>query len=163
MRVPVVLRHAFVESAPEKLEDGIIYVSIRYRSAMHKCCCGCGNEVVTPLGPTNWKVIFDGVSVSLDPSIGNWSLPCRSHYWIEGNKAYWADAWSDEQINVGRARDRVAKERYFESLVPAMTTPIFTGESEPQKPSARTMAQGWLAKLRGYQKSGTRDRRGGRS
>lgn len=118
MKPPVTLRHAFVDSAPEILEDGVLYVSIRYRSVMHKCCCGCGSEVVTPLGPTDWKLIFDGVSVSLDPSVGNWSLPCRSHYWIRGNKVHWARAWTDEQVAAGRARDRLVKERYYDRPPP---------------------------------------------
>jgi hypothetical protein len=48
-----------------------------------KCCCGCGHEVVTPFSPTDWKLTFDCVSVSLYPSIGNWSPPCRAHYFIE--------------------------------------------------------------------------------
>jgi len=34
--------------------------------------------VVTPLSPTGWSLIFDGETVSLYPSIGNWNFPCRS-------------------------------------------------------------------------------------
>jgi hypothetical protein len=41
----------------------------------------------SPLSPTDWKLTFDGVSVSLHPSDGNWSFPCRSHYRIEYNRA----------------------------------------------------------------------------
>jgi hypothetical protein len=51
-----------------------------------KCACGCGKEVVTPLSATDWKLIFDGKTVSLDPSIGNWGFPCRSHYWVRNNR-----------------------------------------------------------------------------
>jgi Family of unknown function (DUF6527) len=163
MRQAVMLRHAFVESAPDKLEEGIIYVSIRYRSALHKCCCGCGNEVVTPIGPTDWKVIFDGVSVSLDPSIGNWSLPCRSHYWIKNNRAYWAQAWSEDQIDSGRARDRAAKERHLEAPAPEIAVRLSTDPSELHETGALTLARSWLARLRGRPKSETRDRRGRRS
>jgi hypothetical protein len=80
---------------------------------VHKCCCGCGREVVTPLSPTDWKLIFDGKSISLDPSIGNWSFDCKSHYWIRGGKVRWARRWSQEEIDAGRASDRFAKENYF--------------------------------------------------
>lgn len=109
----VVLKHQFVTSVPEKPEEGILYVSLPYRTAIHKCCCGCGHEVVTPLSPTDWKLTFDGVSVSLFPSIGNWSLPCRSHYFIERGRVEWADEWSDAKIAAGRAHDRQLKERYY--------------------------------------------------
>jgi len=43
-----------------------------------------------PLGPTDWKLTFDGESVSLYPSVGNWNFPCQSHYWIQENKVRWA-------------------------------------------------------------------------
>jgi hypothetical protein len=68
---------------------------------------------VTPLSPTDWKLTFDGVSVSLHPSIGNWSLPCRSHYWIDRGKVKWAAQWSDEQIQAGRANDTWSKDQYY--------------------------------------------------
>jgi len=108
------LKHKFVEYIPKELEDGTLYVSFAYTTVVHKCCCGCGNEVVTPLSPTDWKLIFDGESISLDPSIGNWSMDCKSHYWIEDSVVRWAPNWSKEQIDEGRARDRSAKKKYFE-------------------------------------------------
>jgi hypothetical protein len=39
----------FVGYIPDKIEEGVLYVSIQYCTAIHKCVCGCGNEVVTPL------------------------------------------------------------------------------------------------------------------
>jgi hypothetical protein len=105
MPANVKLSHEFVEFIPDELQDGILYVSVAYATAAHKCCCGCGHEVVTPLTPTDWKLIFDGQTVSLDPSIGNWSFPCQSHYWIRRNGVQWADRWSREQIQAGRAHD----------------------------------------------------------
>ncbi len=105
------LRHEFVQAVPDHLDDGVVYVSIAYTTALHRCCCGCGTEVVTPLSPTGWKITFDGVSISLHPSIGNWSLPCRSHYWITNSQVRWAEQWTDEQITANRERDRLAKQR----------------------------------------------------
>jgi hypothetical protein len=137
MRPAVSFKHAFVESAPERLEDGVIYVSIRYRSVIHKCACGCGSEVVTPLGPTDWGLIFDGISISLDPSVGNWSLPCRSHYWIKRNKALWAGDWSDEQVARGRAMDRARKEDYHGERV---TVPPSAMPSPPVTVPASTFS-----------------------
>jgi len=109
------LRHEFLEAIPDSLAEGTLYISIAYATAIHKCCCGCGNEVVTPLSPTDWKLIFDGETVSLDPSIGNWSFDCQSHYWIDSNIVHWAPRWSKKRIEAGRERDRIAKNRYFES------------------------------------------------
>ena len=113
MKEGVVLQHEFVEFIPGELKQGIIYVSIRFGTASHLCVCGCGNKVVTPLRPTDWQLIFDGKTISLKPSIGNWSFPCQSHYWVKGNTVHWAEQWSQERIDAGRARDRRAKESYL--------------------------------------------------
>lgn len=107
------LTHEFVEFIPDELEEGVLYISIGFATVAHKCCCGCGKEVVTPLSPTDWKLIFDGKTVSLDPSIGSWSFACKSHYWIRNNRVKWAPRWSQEEIDRGRSRDRSAKQRYF--------------------------------------------------
>jgi hypothetical protein len=121
MKRQTTLTHEFVEYIPDKLNDGTLYVSMPFATVAHKCCCGCGKEVVTPLSPTDWKLIFDGKSISLDPSIGNWSFDCKSHYWIRGGKVRWAGMWSQEEIDAGRAGDQLAKRRYFkaESAMPA--------------------------------------------
>jgi hypothetical protein len=116
VKEPQTLAHEFVEFIPDVIEDGKIYVSIDYATAVHNCCCGCGTEVVTPLSPTDWKLVFDGRTISLDPSIGNWSLPCRSHYWVRNNTALWAENWSASRIDANRAHDLRAKKLYFSTL-----------------------------------------------
>ncbi len=115
MRREIVLTHEFVEFIPDDLKEGTIYVSIRFATVLHKCCCGCGKEVVTPLRPTDWKLIFDGKTISLDPSIGNWGFECQSHYWIKCNRVIWAPRWSQKEISAARAYDSMAKQRYFDS------------------------------------------------
>lgn len=109
------INHEFVEFIPEELAEGIIYISLVYSTAAHKCCCGCGNKVVTPFSPTDWKLIFDGVSISLYPSIGNWSFKCKSHYWIREGRVTWSRKWSQKEIEDVREYDRTAKERYYDS------------------------------------------------
>ncbi len=108
------LSHKFVKSVPEILEDGVIYISIEFATAIRKCCCGCGAEVVTPFSPTDWQLIFDGDTISLYPSIGNWNLKCRSHYWIANNTVEWASKWSKRQIEAGRKNESKAKKKYYE-------------------------------------------------
>ena len=104
-----ILVHEFVGFVPEQLDPGTIYLSLTYATATHLCCCGCGREVVTPLSPTDWKLIFDGETVSLTPSIGNWSFPCQSHYWIRQSRIEWAPMWSRTEIEAGRQEDKERK------------------------------------------------------
>ncbi len=103
----------FVDYIPDRLEDGFIYITIKFATATHRCCCGCGREVITPFSPTDWRLVFDGETISLDPSIGNWSYPCQSHYWIRRNKVTWAPRWSRAQIEAARAKDHEVKEAQF--------------------------------------------------
>lgn len=79
----------FVEFVPDDLKEGVIYVSLRFETAIHKCCCGCGLQTVTPFSDGGWDMAVDGGAVSLSPSIGNWQFPCRSHYFIKQNKVEW--------------------------------------------------------------------------
>lgn len=108
------MTHRFVEYVPDDMEDGVLYVSIPFATATHRCCCGCGHEVVTPLTPTDWSVVFDGDTVSLTPSIGNWSFPCRSHYWIRQGRVVWARTWTDHEVAAGRLFDAMAKEQHYQ-------------------------------------------------
>jgi len=105
------LRPEFVQYLPERLEAGVLYISRRYNTAAHLCCCGCGMEVVTPLNPAKWQMAETNGAVTLKPSIGNWSFPCRSHYWIINNRVHWSGAMSDKDIAAVQARDRRDAER----------------------------------------------------
>ena len=83
----------FVQYIPEELEQGILYISLEYDAALHKCCCGCGNTVSTPIDPNpphnGWTLTNDSGRVSLSPSIGNFQLPCKTHYFIRENQVVW--------------------------------------------------------------------------
>lgn len=84
------VRTEFVETIPEKLEQGVLYVSERGKTAAHLCACGCGERIDTPLKWLGWtlKKTGDG-KVSLYPSIENTDLPCRSHYYIYKGMFVW--------------------------------------------------------------------------
>lgn len=94
---------------PEHLAEGVLYVCEPHRIAIHRCCCGCGEEVVTPLSPAEWQLERRDSTVSLYPSIGNWNFHCQSHYWIRRNRVVWAGALSAERIALVQSRDRAAK------------------------------------------------------
>ena len=107
------LVHEFVDEIPPNLDEGHLYISIRYRTASHLCACGCGTKVVTPIKPPKWHLTFDGDTVSLWPSIGRWQLPCRSHYWIRRNRIVWAKPWTEKEIQAGREEDADDVRAYY--------------------------------------------------
>ena len=80
------IQHKFTDNLPDTLEEAVLYISMENAVAVHRCFCGCGVEVNTPLSPIGWTLRYDGDTVSLSPSIGSRSLPCQSHYWIERSR-----------------------------------------------------------------------------
>jgi hypothetical protein len=140
MKPPKTLTHEFVELIPDMIEEGKIYLSIEYATAVHKCACGCGKEVVTPLSPTDWKLIFDGKALSLDPSIGNWGFPCRSHYWVRNDMAVWAEDLPKALVDANRAHDRRLKDEYYGKEKTAVLPKLETPAAAPAK-------AGWWKKL----------------
>ncbi|KAF2774585.1 hypothetical protein STPH1_7756 [Streptomyces sp. OM5714] len=100
------MRPVFTETFPPAMHAGVLYISIPYRTCSHLCCCGCGHEIVTPLSPAQWSLTYDGENVSLTPSIGNWSLPCQSHYWIRASRVRWSRRYTPAEIDQNQERDR---------------------------------------------------------
>lgn len=141
----------FTEYIPDKLQDGTLYISMEYATASHNCACGCGKEVVTPFTPTDWKLVYDGESVSLSPSIGNWSYPCRAHYFIQHNRIVWARNMSQEAIATGRRIDRDRKKLQNSQNDNKLVKP----NSSTNRPDARAVSKiDWflavLARLLGF-------------
>jgi hypothetical protein len=99
--------HEFVQELPDAPREGVLYVAMAYATALHLCCCGCANPVYTPLRPNRWRLTFDGETISLAPSIGNWNFPCEAHYWITGSRVRWAPAMTRPEIDRMRMRARV--------------------------------------------------------
>lgn len=109
------IRPQFVDHIPEQLADGVLYICQAHRIAVHRCCCGCGEEVVTPLSPADWAIRLDGSMVTMQPSIGNWGLACHSHYWIRRNKVIWARSMTQSEIARVREQDRKDKAAFIGS------------------------------------------------
>jgi hypothetical protein len=86
------LSHKFVKNIPDAIECAVLYIS--------------------------WKLTFDGKTISLYPSIGNWSLRCQSHYWITNSEVEWAPKWSRERIERGRKEEKRDKETYYKKENP---------------------------------------------
>ena len=96
----------WVDDIPVSLDEGKLYISLKYGTTIHICACGCGSEVPLKIGPSHWSVIWNGRNVSLFPSVGNWQLACRSHYCIIEDKIIKADDWSSERIKRNRRKTR---------------------------------------------------------
>lgn len=123
------LRPRLVSVIPEDPETGVLYVSVEYATTLHLCACGCGQEVVLGISPDDWRFCWDGQTISISPSVGNWSLPCQSHYIIRHNGIQWTRPWSDEKIARGRAADAARKRPAGGSVVPdpgSMTPTVAT-------------------------------------
>ena len=133
-----------VDAIPDKLEDGILYISESRNIALHKCCCGCGEEVVTPLNTeAGWRVIKQGANVSLCPSIGNWRFKCNSHYWIRNNKVDWSYTMTTEEIARVQERDRRDSQTYIAKNNAKKLASTKAKTNEVVKPQ-KTEDSGWL-------------------
>ena len=126
------LRPEYADFIPRELREGVFYISKKYGTASHLCCCGCGTKIVTPLRPTEYTLTEAPGGVSLWPSIGNWDYPCQSHYIIENNLVRPAPQMSRAAIQRGRDYDDGLKTAYF--------------AAKPQGQSWWTAALGWFAR-----------------
>jgi hypothetical protein len=95
-----------VELTPQVLAPGRLYISLKYRAAVHLCCCGCGEKVVTPLSNAEWRIEVKQGKATIYPSIGNWAMACQSHYWIRENNVIWSHKFSKERIQAVFERDQ---------------------------------------------------------
>lgn len=89
-REALVLTPVFVETIPRlpEMEEGVLYVSMRFAILSHLCPCGCGRLVDVTLDPATRSLTYDGEFLTLRPSIGV-KFPCRSHYSIVRNAIIW--------------------------------------------------------------------------
>ena len=104
-----------VHYMPKQLEAGLLYYTEEFRTCAHLCACGCGSKVRTPISLAEWNITESKKGPTLYPSIGNWQMKCRSHYWIIDGKVKWASQWTEEEILEGRIAENKRREEYYES------------------------------------------------
>jgi len=121
--VTEVFEPVFVEFIPVELEESKLYISMKYSTTAHLCASGCGEKVVLPLHPAQWRLSYDGRTISITPSVGNWGIACQSHYWIRSNRVEWAPKWDSWRIDAGRTRDAKELETFFEQSKDAPARP----------------------------------------
>jgi len=105
------IRVEFVERVPPKMQEHVLYISLPFNMAMHLCPCGCGKEVANKISPARWSLIYDGETVSLEPSIRNSGIPCQSHYFITKNRIEWA--FDLVEKSSGKRKQRKKKFKFF--------------------------------------------------
>ncbi len=110
------IKLVLVKFLPKELEPWVLYVSEEFSVAGHLCPCGCGNKIITPLGLTEWSFTEYNGKPTLYPSLGNWQLPCRSHYWITEGVIGWSYQWTDDQIIEGYRSEEMKRKIHFERL-----------------------------------------------
>jgi hypothetical protein len=117
-----VMTAELIESVPARLRPGVLYVSQKYATAAHLSCCGCGQEVFTPLSPAQWRLTLDSDGrPSLHPSVGKWALPCQSHYLIRRGAVHRARTYDETEI----ARNRDVDRRLLAAQLDAARRPHF--------------------------------------
>ena len=138
MTIGTTLRHRFVRFVPEELDEQTLYVSMHFATVVHKCCCGCGGRVVTPLSPTDWNMTFDGESITLKPSVNNSGFECESHYFISQSRVKWAPRLHPYEVTTVRLNDRKAKNAYYGAG---------QFDKEPVAPASPQPLRSWLRRL----------------
>lgn len=108
----------FVEEFPYSPEYGVLYISMEHSMAFHLCPCGCGHEIYIQFDPDLWTLKYDG-HVSIYPSIGNFDIPCHSHYFINSDSVDWV---KDDVTVKGKHKGK--KKRYFQ-FVPKKLRRLF--------------------------------------
>lgn len=100
------IKFKFMDDLPHtcEMEEDIVYVSFEDNVSKHLCMCGCGELIVTPISPVEWSLVYNG-RYSLSPSIGNWQLPCKSHYFITDEKVEMSYQFTDSKIKAVQKRD----------------------------------------------------------
>jgi len=84
------IKPEFIEVIPDVLEEGVLYISEKYGTAIHLCACGCKQKTVTGIKPywaDGWTMSNNNGKITLRPSIGNFSgeHPYHAHYFITDN------------------------------------------------------------------------------
>jgi len=70
------------------MDEGIIYISIEFGVTGHRCLCGCGELTILPINNVidgkdhGWKMTDKDGKLTFTPSVGNFQIPCKSHYII---------------------------------------------------------------------------------
>jgi len=85
----VKINPVFVEFVPkpDDMNELDIYISKKYKVAVHVCLCGCRSQTVTPLGDSGWNISENDGKITIIPSISNAQFECKSHYIIIDNRA----------------------------------------------------------------------------
>jgi len=127
------LTHEFTEFIPAQLREGnAVCLDSLCQPRPTFAHAGAATRVVTPISPADWQLIFDGDSVSLTPSIGNWHSPAGPTTGSGPGPCGGPDRGPRRRSPPGGAEDARDRDDYFASrsaaarLVPAAPAPAIT-------------------------------------
>jgi len=89
-------RYKLVDRIPMQMEEGVVYHTEEFELAGLLCACGCGHRI-TLIVPDSHEVWDDGGYATIQPSLGVFDAPCKSHYVIRAGKVQWLPAFSGSQ------------------------------------------------------------------
>ncbi len=97
--------------------------------------------------------MYDGVTVSLWPSVGSWTLKCNSHYIIRNNQVIGSGRWTPAQIEAERHRDRAMKAKFYGTPAPELEPKIAMPAATVQVVRETKKPLGRLARFKRWSKS----------
>lgn len=87
-------RYQLVDRIPKQMEQGVVYHTEEFELAGLLCAYGCGHRI-TLIVPDSHRVWDDGGYATIQPSVGVFDAPCKSHYVIRAGNVGWLPAFSD--------------------------------------------------------------------
>ena len=89
-------RYKLVDRIPTQMEEGVVYHTEEFELAGLLCACGCGHRI-TLIVPDSHRVWDEGGYATIQPSVGVFDAPCKSHVIIRAGKVQWLPAFSGSQ------------------------------------------------------------------
>jgi hypothetical protein len=89
-------RYQLVDRIPKQMEERVVYHTEEFELAGLLCACGCGHRI-TLIVPDSHRVWDEGGYATIQPSVGVFDAPCKSHYVIRAGNVQWLTAFSSAQ------------------------------------------------------------------
>lgn len=91
-------RYRLVNRIPKQMEESIVYHTEEFELAGLLCACGCEHRI-TLIVPESHRVWDEGGYATIQPSVGVFDAPCKSHYVIRAGNVQWLPAFSGAQAS----------------------------------------------------------------
>lgn len=89
-------RYQLVDRIPTQVRESVVYHTQEFELAGMLCACGCGHRI-TLLVPDSHQVWDEGGYATIQPSVGVFDAPCKSHYVISAGDVQWLPTFTGAQ------------------------------------------------------------------